>query len=142
MPRTATSSATTRLVGQLGHPPELEAPVLDVLGERAQRRDLGPGEAGRRPQRLRVVGEDLARRGRPAAEARLEPPVDRGGRPDGELLAGDGAHERAVELLRAPAGVGPGRQRAAVGVDQPRHDRVGGAQVVVGIRRAAHGAGR
>ena len=77
---------------------ELQLAGEDVLGQRAQRDGLGVREPGRDPQRVRVVGEDLLRRRRAAAEALEQAPVDRLGGPDGELLAGDRAQQRAIDV--------------------------------------------
>jgi hypothetical protein len=94
-----------------------------VLGERPQRRDLGARQPGRRAQLVRVVGQQLLRRGRPAAEALGQPPVDGPGGLDGQLLAGDRAQQRAVEV-GGPAGrVRPIGQRSAV-LDEALEDRV------------------
>src|SRR3954471_9463542 len=119
------------LVGELGEAVELELAGEHVLGERAQVGDLRPREARGGAQRLRVVREDLLRGRRAAVEAVGQAPPDRPCREHGELLAGDRAHERAVEVLRPPARVALGRQRAAVVVDQRRHDPIGPAEMIV-----------
>jgi hypothetical protein len=123
-------------VRQVVEPVELDLAGQDVLRQRSQVGDLGAREPARRAQRLGVVGEDLLRRRRAAAEALEQPAPDRGRRLDRELLARDRAHERRVALLGAAAAVAVGRQRAAEVVDQARHHRVGAAQVGVG---ASHG---
>src|SRR3954469_3751113 len=119
------------LVGQLREAVELELALEDVLGQGAQVGDLRAREARGCPQLLGGVGEDLLGRRRAAVEALREAPPDRAGGEHGELLARDRAHERAVEVLGTAAGVGLERERAAVPVDQRRHDRIGPAEVLV-----------
>ena len=68
-PLTATSSAITCSSGSSLEPLELERPVEHVLGERAQKADLGAAEACGGAELLGIVGEHLLGRGRAAAEA-------------------------------------------------------------------------
>ena len=86
------------LVGQLLQARELQLSGQDVLGEAAQRGGLGVREPGGRAQRIGVVGEDLLRRGGAAAEALEQAAVDGLGGPDGELLPGDRAQQRRIDV--------------------------------------------
>ncbi len=141
--RTLQEVADHLVVGQLGEPLELELPGQHMLGQRAQVDDLGAREARRGAQRLGVLVEDLLWRRDAPVEVGEQLGPDRPRREHGELLAGDRAHERAVEVGRAPAAVALLGQRAAEVVDQRRHDRVT-AEVVVGAqetdRASASGA--
>ena len=59
MPLTAVSSAITSSSGSASSSLELERAVEHVLGQRAQERHLGVGEAGGGAQLLGIVGQHL-----------------------------------------------------------------------------------
>ena len=111
------------LVGELLEAVELELAGEHVLGQRAQEGRLGAREADGDAQLLGLVGQDLLRRRRVAAEALEQAPVDRARRVHRELLADDRAHERGVDVAarrvaprarraRRAAARAPGRRRA------------------------------
>ena len=101
-PLTVESSAITSSSESSSRRSSSSSPVDDVLGQRAQVRDLGVREPGGRAQLLGIVGQHLLRRRRAPAEAVGQAPVDRARGLGRQLLADDRAHERAV-LVGAPA---------------------------------------
>jgi hypothetical protein len=99
------------VVRELVEKMELKVLCKYVTGEIAQVADLRPGEAGG-AQFVLVGGEDLLRCRGTVAEKLDEARVDRPCRLSRELLADDGAHERAVGVAGTAPAPGAGAERS------------------------------
>ena len=112
------------VVGQAAQGVRVQLAVGQPLGQVAERADLPPREP-RLAEPGGIEGQQLGGCGQAATEQRLDPPQDRAGRRDGQLLPGHLEHQGPVQVhgrqLRHP---GLGIEVRPL-VDQPRQHRVG-----------------